>query len=124
MNENNDSGEQATKQAVDKELVRLRVLEEAKMIKIRRAEGQYEYDNPNLEHKSKWTKKVENLEEKYKDAPKIAFHELDDTGNLKFMQIKRDKVWTTLSWSLIGNIAGIGIVRYMEKNSNKFNSLR
>lgn len=56
--------------------------------------------------------------------PKIAFHTLDDEGNLKFMQIKRDKVWTTLSWSLIGNIAGVGFVRYIEKNSDKYNSLK
>ena len=100
------------------------MLEEAKKIKIRRAEGHYQYDNPNLEHKSKWAKKVENLEDKYKNMPKIAFHELDDEGNRKYMQIKRDKVWTTLSWSLIGNIGGVGIVRYLEKNSDRYNSLK
>ena len=100
------------------------MLEEAKKIRIRKAEGKYEYDNPDLEHKSKWAKKVERLEEKYKDIPKIAFHELDDEGNLKFMQIKRDRVWTTLGWSAIGNICGVGVVRYMESNSHKYNSLR
>jgi bifunctional pyridoxal-dependent enzyme with beta-cystathionase and maltose regulon repressor activities len=40
------------------------------------------------------------------------------------MQIKRDKVWTTLGWSLIGNIAGIGMVRYIEKNNDKYRSLK
>jgi hypothetical protein len=40
------------------------------------------------------------------------------------MQIKRDKVWTTLGWSVIGNLAGIGVVRYIEKNSDKYNSLK
>lgn len=100
------------------------MLQEARNIKIRKVEGKYEYDNPDLEYKNKWVKKVEKLEEKYKDMPKIAFHELDDTGNLKFMQVKRDRVWTTLGWSAIGNIAGVGVVRYIEKNSDKWNSLR
>ena len=54
----------------------------------------------------------------------ISFHTLDDTGNLKYMQIKRDKVWTTFGWSAIGNIAGVGIVRYIEKNSDKYRTLR
>ena len=100
------------------------MLEEARNIRIRKAEGKYENDNPYLEHQSKWQKKVDNLEEKYRDIPKIAFHELDDTGNLKFMQIKRDKVWTTLGWSFIGNICGLGVVRYLEKNSDKYTALR
>ena len=56
--------------------------------------------------------------------PKIVFHELDDEGNLKFMQIKRDKVWATLGWSAIGNVAGVGVVRYLEKNNDKFKSLK
>ena len=47
------------------------------------------------------------MEEKYKDKPKIAFHTLTDEGNIKFMQIKRDKIWTTLGWSFIGNFAGV-----------------
>ena len=55
-------------------------------------------------------KKLEELEDKYKDKPKIAFHTLDDKGNLKFMQIKRDMIWTTIGWSFIGNIAGIFVV--------------
>ena len=60
-------------------------MEEAKNIKIRKIEGEYKYDNPDLEHKTKWGKKFDTLEEKYKDKPKIAFHTLDDEGNLKFM---------------------------------------
>ena len=44
------------------------MLEEAKNIRIRRAEGKYDYNNPHLEHKTEWAKKVENLEEKYGDA--------------------------------------------------------
>lgn len=102
------------------------MLEEAKNIRIRKSDGIYNYDNPALEHKSSWVKKNEQLEDKYdgKDMPKIAFHTLDDEGNLKFMQLKRDKVWTTLGWSVIGNIGGIGVVRYMEKNSEKYNTLR
>ena len=102
------------------------MLEEAKNIRIRKSDGIYQYDNPDLEHKNTWVKKCDKLEEKYdaKEMPKIAFHTLDDEGNLKFMQIKRDKVWTTLGWSAIGNIAGVGVVRYIEKNSDKYNSLR
>jgi hypothetical protein len=42
--------------------------------------------------------------------PKIAFHRLTDEGNLRFMQAKRDKVTTTLGWSIIGNFAGIAVV--------------
>jgi hypothetical protein len=53
---------------------------------------------------------MEELETKYKDKPKIAFHTLSDEGNLKYMQIKRDYVWTILGWSFIGNFAGIGVV--------------
>ena len=30
-------------------------------------------------------KKLEELESKYKDRPKIAFHTLTDEGNLKYM---------------------------------------
>lgn len=38
------------------------------------AEGEYKFDNPDLEHKTKRMTKLTNLEEKYKDKPKIAFH--------------------------------------------------
>jgi hypothetical protein len=50
------------------------MLEEAKKIKVRQVEGPYNFDNPHLEHKTKRMKKLEILEEKYKDKPKIAFH--------------------------------------------------
>ena len=49
--------------------------------------------------------------------PKIAMHQLDDEGNLKMMQAKRDKVWTTIGWSFCGNIAGVGVTTYLHKNS-------
>lgn len=44
------------------------MLEEAKNIRVRRAEGKYDYNNPHIEHKSEWQKKTEKLEEKYGDA--------------------------------------------------------
>ena len=71
-----------------------------------------------MEHKTKRQKKVEELEAKYRNKPKIAFHTLSDEGNLKYMQIKRDYVWTILGWSFIGNFGGILVVQYLE-NSNK-----
>lgn len=40
------------------------------------------------------------------------------------MQAKRDKVWTTLGWSLIGNIAGIATVQYIENSNDRWKSLR
>ena len=43
--------------------------------------GDYKFDNPDLEHKTKRQKKLAALEDKYKDKPKIAFHELSDEGN-------------------------------------------
>ena len=57
--------------------------------------------------------KLTEMEDKYKDKPKIAFHELSDDGNKLFMQAKRDRVWTTLGWSLIGNIAAISVVQFL-----------
>jgi hypothetical protein len=68
--------------------------------------------------------KQSQLEEKYKDKPKIAFHELTDEGNKLFMQAKRDKVLTTIGWSMIGNVAGIGVVQYIEKRNTKWLALR
>ena len=56
--------------------------------------------------------------------PKISLHQLDDEGNLKMMQAKRDKVWTTIGWSACGNVAGIGMVTYLHKNSQKYRSLK
>ena len=49
---------------------------------------------------------------------------MDDAGNLKHMQLKRDRVWNILGWSVIGNIAGVGVVRYIESNSDKYKNLR
>ena len=67
---------------------------------------------------------MEELEEKYKGVPKIAFHKLTDEGNLKFMQVQRDMVWTTIGWSFIGNIFGIAVVQYIERSSNRWKNLR
>ena len=59
------------------------------------------------------------MEDKYKDKPKIAFHELSEEGNKLFMQAKRDRVWTTLGWSLIGNIAAIMVVQFFDARPPK-----
>ena len=40
------------------------------------------------------------------------------------MQAKRDRVWNTLGWSVIGNVFGVGVVGYIEKSSDKYNNLR
>jgi hypothetical protein len=64
------------------------------------------------------------LEEKYKDKPKIAFHSLTDEGTLKYMQAKRDFVWTILGWSFIGNIGGVLMVQYIEKSSSRWKNLK
>lgn len=40
------------------------------------------------------------------------------------MQAKRDKVWTTIGWSFIGNVAGIGVVQYIETQNDKWKALR
>ena len=79
-------------------------------MRIKDSKGDYAFDNPDLEYKTKRNTKLAVLEDKYKDKPKIAFHELSDEGNKLFMQAKRDRVWTTLGWSLIGNIAAIMVV--------------
>jgi hypothetical protein len=71
--------------AVDKEAIKQKMLEEAKKIKVRHEKGPYTFDNPHLEHKTKRQKKLEELEEKYKDRPKIAFHSLTDEGTIKYM---------------------------------------
>lgn len=93
-------------------------------MKVREATGEYKFDNPDLEHKTKRQTKLTNLEEKYKDKPKIAFHELSDEGNKLFMQAKRDKVWTTIGWSIVGNFAAIGVVQYLESQNTKWRALR
>ena len=43
---------------IDKEQVRRRMLEEAKKIRVRKAEGTYDIKNPDLEHTGSWGKKV------------------------------------------------------------------
>lgn len=40
------------------------------------------------------------------------------------MQAKKDKMFTTLGWSFVGNIFGVVAVRYIEKNNEKYNALR
>ena len=100
------------------------MLDEAKKIKVRQAEGPYTFDNPHLEHKTKRQKKLEELEIKYKDKPKIAFHSLSDEGTIKYMQAKRDFVWTILGWSFIGNFGGVMMVQYIEKSSGRWKNLR
>ena len=112
------------KDHIDKEALLARLREEATKIKVKQAEGPYNFDNPHLEHKSKRQKKLEDLEAKYKDKPKIAFHTLTDEGNIKFMQIKRDKIWTTLGWSFIGNFAGVLAVQYIENSSDRWKTLK
>ena len=96
--------------------MRARLAQEQQRIKVHEAEGEYKFDNPDLEEKSmtKRVRKTKELEVKYKDKPKIAFHQLNDEGNRLFMQAKRDKVWTTLTWSFSGNIAGLFAVSAME----------
>lgn len=39
------------------------------------------------------------------------------------MQAKRDKVWTTLTWSFSGNIAGLFAISAMEQ-SNRWKNVR
>ena len=109
---------------VSRERIRQRLREEARLIKVRENEGEYMFDNPDLEHKTKRLTKQANLEEKYKDKPKIAFHQLDDEGNKLFMQAKRDQVLTTIGWSLIGNVAGVAVVQYIETKNTKWLALR
>ena len=40
------------------------------------------------------------------------------------MQAKRDKVWTTIGWSVIGNFAAIGVIQYIETNNTRWKALR
>jgi hypothetical protein len=69
-----------------------------------------------LEKKTGYAKKQAELEEVYKNVPKIAFHELSDEGNRLFLQARRDKLMTTIGWSMCGNIFGIGVATYVEKS--------
>tara|TARA_B110000285_G_C14732370_1_gene427032 strand:+ start:312 stop:545 length:234 start_codon:yes stop_codon:yes gene_type:complete len=49
---------------------------------------------------------------------------LDDEGEMKLSQAKRDKLFSTLGWSFIGNFFGIAVVRSIEKRSEKYKALR
>lgn len=62
------------KRDFDREAIKNRIREEAKKIRVREASGEYEFDNPDLEHKTKRQAKTLELEQKYRDKPKIAFH--------------------------------------------------
>ena len=88
-------------------------------MKVKESDGEYKFDNPGLEYKTKRQTKIAVLEDKYKDKPKIAFHQLSDEGNKLFMQAKRDKIWTTIGYSFMGNIAAIGIVQYIETQGER-----
>ena len=97
-----------------KDIVKQRIKQEQASMKVHEAEGEYKFDNKDLEYKTKRITRMVDLEDKYKDKPKIAFHELSEEGNKLFMQAKRDRVWNTLGWSLIGNVAGIGVVQFYD----------
>jgi len=49
---------------------------------------------------------------------------LSDEGNVKYMQAKRDFIWTTLGWSFLGNFFGIIAVQYLETSSDRWKNLR
>ena len=68
-----------------KELVKERIRQEQAKMKVTQAEGEYQFDNPHLEYKTKRLTKMAEMEDKYKDKPKIAFHELSEEGNKLFM---------------------------------------
>ena len=40
------------------------------------------------------------------------------------MQLKKDRIWTTLGWSFIGNIGGVVGVSYFETNSDRWRASR
>ena len=113
---NQQISEQSDSGVSSREAARLRIRQQQKAMIVRKEEGEYQFDNPELEYKTKRQKKLAEFEDKYKDKPKIAFHELTDEGDKAFMQAKRDRVWTTIGWSAIGNVVGIGLVRYFDAN--------
>lgn len=39
--------------AVDKQAIKLKMMEEAKKLRVRQSDGAYNFDNPDLEHKTK-----------------------------------------------------------------------
>ena len=88
-------------------------------MRIHDSDGEYQFDNPDLEYKTKRAKRVSDMEDKYKDRPKIAFHQLTEEGDRLFMQAKRDRVWNTLGWSLIGNFAAIATVQMLSARPPK-----
>ena len=103
-------------------------MEESKRIKIHTSSADLPdeefLDKIDLDKKSKRLKKLDKLEEKYKDKPKVAFHQLDDEGNFKLTQMRKDRIWTTLGWSLIGTGVGIMGVSYFELTSERFKTAR
>ncbi|CAI2382089.1 unnamed protein product [Moneuplotes crassus] len=109
---------------VNKEILKKRLQEHAKTIKIRGAQGEYKGDNEQLEKKNKWKKRAEDLEEKYQNKPRIAFHTLTEEGNKKLMELKKERIWTTLGWSFIGNLGGVLGVSYFESNSTRWKASR
>jgi len=74
MENNREPEKQNAESLIDKESLQKKLIEEAQRIRVRDIEGEYKFDNPDLEHKSKRQRKVSELEVKYKDKPKIAFH--------------------------------------------------
>lgn len=74
----------------------------------------YKYDNEHLEYKSKREQKLQKLEEKYNHRPVIILHNLNEEGQKKLIQMKRDKILTTLGWSFIGNVAAILLVQFVD----------
>ena len=80
----------STNDQEEREKSRQRIRQQANNVKIHEPQGEYNFDNPDLEYKTKRQKKTLMLEEKYKDKPKIAFHKLTDEGDRLFMQAKRD----------------------------------
>ena len=88
------------------------------------AEGEYKFDNPDLEYKTKRQKKTQALEQKYKDKPKIAFHKLTEEGDRLFMQAKRDQVFTTVGWSCIGTMAAMGVTSALDQRGDRIKAMR
>lgn len=89
---------------VNKEAIKKRIEEETQKIKIRNvtSDEKYEFDNPDIEFKTKRLLKLERIEEKYKDKPKVIFHKLDPEGEIKLKQFSRDKYLTIVQNSFFG----------------------
>lgn len=41
-----------------------------------------------------------------------------------FLQARRDKVMTTIGWSICGNFFGVGVATYVEKSRGQWRTLR